>query len=220
MSASPLHTSNPSTTLTRGHKKKARTRQTLLDAAIEIYAQEGISALTLNDLASKANVSNGTIYNYFKTREDVLEAVSIELANQFSDYITLISSNIHSGSHRTVIGIRMFIQRALLDFNWAKALLHVIHFDKGMRSTLANAVRKDLKAGLDEGIFNYVDEEIALTLLISSTIGLLINIVESRYKEGDDLKLIEMILKALGVNPMLAPKIARLNLPEIITPSS
>ena len=113
MFAASSNTPDTSTALTRGHKKKARTRQTLLDAAMEIYAQDGISALTLNDLAVKANVSNGTIYNYFKTREDVLEAVSIELANQFSEYITLVSANIHSGSHRTVIGIRMIIQRAL-----------------------------------------------------------------------------------------------------------
>ena len=214
MSASSLNDSTSPALLTRGHKKKARTRQTLLDAAMEIYAQDGISSLTLNDLANKANVSNGTIYNYFKTREEVLEAVSIELANQFSDYITLISSNIESGSHRTVIGIRMFIQRALVEPNWARALLHIVHFDKGMRSVLANAVRKDLRAGLIEGIFNYVDEEIALTLFISSAIGLLINIVEGRYHEGDDLKLIEMILKALGVDAIQAPQIARLEIPR------
>ena len=66
----------------------------------------------------------------------------------------------------------------------------------------------------------YVDEEIALTLFISSTIGLLIKIVEERYKEEDDLKLIEMILKALGVDPTLAPHIARLNIPDIVAPSS
>ncbi|MCM1958225.1 TetR/AcrR family transcriptional regulator [Acinetobacter modestus] len=214
MSASMLHASNAPEKLTRGHKKKARTRQTLLEAAMEIYAQEGISTLTLNDLATKANVSNGTIYNYFKTREDVLEAVSIELANQFSDYITLVSSNIESGSHRTVIGIRMFIQRALVEPNWARALLHIVHYDKGMRSVLANAVRKDLNAGLNEGIFKYIDEEIALTLFISSAIGLLINIVEERYREGDDLKLIEMLLKALGVDATLAPQIARLEIPQ------
>lgn len=201
--------------ITRGHKKKARTRQALLDAAMDIYAQDGISSLTLNDLAAKANVSNGTIYNYFKTREEVLEAVSIELANIFGEYIKSISQHISSGSHRTVIGIRLFIRRALFELNWAKALLHVIHFDKGIRSTLANAVRNDLNDGLEEGIFDYSNEEVALTLLISSTFGVLITVVENRYVEGDDIKLVEMILKALGTDPKIVPQIARLEIPPL-----
>ncbi|HCB40298.1 MAG TPA: TetR/AcrR family transcriptional regulator, partial [Gammaproteobacteria bacterium] len=67
--------------LTRGFKKKARTRQTLVDAAIRIYAEKGVGALLLNELAERAGVSNGTVYNYFKTREEVLQAVGIELAN-------------------------------------------------------------------------------------------------------------------------------------------
>ncbi|MBC9228498.1 TetR/AcrR family transcriptional regulator [bacterium SPL81] len=199
---------------TRGHKKKARTKQALIDAALEIYAQGGISDLTLNDLASRANVSNGTIYNYFKTREEVLEAVSIELANQFSDQITMMSQHITSGSVRTILGMRMFIQRALNDIDWAKALLHVIHFNSGMRSTVANAVRRDLNDGLKEGIFHIVDEEIALTMLVSSTIGVLISIVEGRYNQGDDLKLAEMLLKAFGVLPDQVAKIANMNIVE------
>lgn len=199
---------------TRGHKKKARTRQSLIDAALEIYAQGGISDLTLNDLASHANVSNGTIYNYFKTREEVLEAVSIELANQFSDHITMMSQHITSGSVRTILGMRMFIQRALNDIDWAKALLHVIHFNSGMRSTVANAVRRDLNDGQKEGVFHIVDEEIALTMLVSSTIGVLISIVEGRYNQGDDLKLAEMLLKAFGVLPDQVAKIANMNIVE------
>ena len=43
--------------LTRGFKKKARTRQTLVDAAIRIYAEKGVGALLLNELAERAGVS-------------------------------------------------------------------------------------------------------------------------------------------------------------------
>ena len=51
--------------LTRGHKKRARTRQSLIEAALRIYARKGVGELALNELAAEAEVSNGTIYNYF-----------------------------------------------------------------------------------------------------------------------------------------------------------
>jgi AcrR family transcriptional regulator len=48
--------------LTRGHKKKARTRQQLLEAALRIYARKGAGDLALNELAEECGVSNGTVY--------------------------------------------------------------------------------------------------------------------------------------------------------------
>ena len=65
---------DPSPTLTRGHKKKARTRQLLLDTALEVLAEQG-EGFTVADLASRAGVSHGTFYNYFSDRDQLIEAL-------------------------------------------------------------------------------------------------------------------------------------------------
>ena len=213
-SADHSYTQNiPDTPLTRGHKKKARTRQILLDAAMQIYAELGVTGLTLNDLATKANVSNGTIYNYFKTREEVLSAVGLELADQFSLSISFLSQHIESGSQRLVIGLRMFVLRALREPSWAKALIHVVHFDQGIRSTLANYIRGDLQAGLQEGVLDYEDEDLALSMVVFSTMGRLIGVVEGMHVEGQDIKHAAMVLRALGADTATANRLARLELP-------
>lgn len=203
--------------LTRGHKKKARTRQILLDAALQIYAELGVTGLTLNDLAAKANVSNGTIYNYFKTREEVLSAVGIELADQFSLSISFLSQHVESGSQRLVIGLRMFVLRALREPSWAKALIHVVHFDQGIRSTLANYIRGDLQAGLQEGVLDYEDQDLALSMVVFSTMGRLIGVVEGVHIEGQDIKHAAMVLRALGADAATANRLARLALPPFST---
>lgn len=51
-------------------------------------------------------MSNGTVYNYFRTREQVLEAVSLELAVQLSRHIAAVSVGIASGAERLTIGMR------------------------------------------------------------------------------------------------------------------
>ncbi len=202
--------------LTRGHKKKAKTRQTLVDAALRIYARRGGGELTLNELAEEANVSHGTIYNYFQTREEVLEAVGLALADQFSQSISVLSAGVESGAERMSIGVRMFVCRAMADSAWANAVIHVIHYDEGMRSLVAANVRSDLQAGFREGSFEYSDEEVALALVVSCAIGALNSIAEGLGVVDHDIKIAEMVLKALGLSSNEARRIAHLPLPKII----
>lgn len=205
---------SPAEPLTRGHKKRARTRQGLLDAALRLFARQDVAATALQELATEAEVSTGTIYNYFRTREELAEAVGVALASEFSETITELSRGISSGSRRLAIGVRMFIRQAQADPQWANALVRVIHFDRAMHSKLAGYVLNDLRAGLAEGILGYVEEGIALDLVVSAATGAIRATLEGRAVPEHDVRVTEMILLALGATPAKAKKIAALPLPQ------
>lgn len=211
--ATPAPAADSGEELTRGHKKKARTRQQLLDAALRIYARKGAGELALNELAEEAGVSNGTVYNYFRTREEVLEAVGLELAVQLSHHVAVVSEGITRGAERTAIGVRTFLGRASADPEWASALLSVVRYAEGMRSALALYVRADLQAGLEQGDFRYADEGVAMTLVVSATMGAMAAIVDGDAVAQHDSIVAEMILLALGVTAAKARRIAWLPLP-------
>ena len=206
--------SNQQEPLTRGFKKKARTRQALVDAAMRIYAEKGVGELLLNELAEQAAVSNGTVYNYFKTREDVLQAVGIELANQLSHRITAVSEGIENGAERVVVGVRMFIHQGRQDPVWASAVVRVFQYDKTIRSVVGNNLRGDLQLGLRQGVLSYANEEIAMALVASATIGAMTTILDGFDQPEYDAIIAEMLLKALGMAPAKARRIAYLPLPE------
>lgn len=199
--------------LTRGHKKRERTRRGLVDAALRLIARKEVGEIALLDVASEAAVSNGTIYNYFRTRDEVLEAVGIAMASEFSDAISSLSSDVHCGAQRLAIGVRMFVCRAAYDHQWANALLRIIHSDQAMRSRLAAHVLGDLRDGLRAGTFSYEDEGIALDMVVSCTTGAMRSVVDGRVVAEHDQRVAEMILKALGVTPAKAKKIAGKPLP-------
>ncbi|MCE6981119.1 TetR/AcrR family transcriptional regulator [Pseudomonas frederiksbergensis] len=199
--------------LTRGHKKRERTRRGLVDAALRLVARKEVGEIALLDVASEAAVSNGTIYNYFRTRDEVLEAVGIAMASEFSDAISALSSDVNCGAQRLSIGVRMFVCRAAYDHQWANALLRIIHSDQAMRSRLAAHVLGDLRDGLRAGTFAYEDEGIALDMVVSCTTGAMRSVVEGRVVAEHDQRVAEMILKALGVTPAKARKIAGKPLP-------
>nr|WP_086938712.1 TetR/AcrR family transcriptional regulator [Thaumasiovibrio occultus] len=70
--------------------KKTRTRlspekrkQQLLDYAITVFARRGIGRAGHADIADMAEVSVATVFNYFPTREDLVDQVLSEVATNF-----------------------------------------------------------------------------------------------------------------------------------------
>jgi AcrR family transcriptional regulator len=51
------------------------TRDKLVEAAREVFAERGFAGTRMGDLADAAGVAHGTVYTYFDTKEDVLLAV-------------------------------------------------------------------------------------------------------------------------------------------------
>lgn len=57
-------------------KKDDTLRGTLLDCAREMAETQGAAAITIRNLAQKAGVATGTVYNYFADKEEILLALT------------------------------------------------------------------------------------------------------------------------------------------------
>ena len=55
-------------------RKDARPAE-LLDAALEVFAEKGFAAARMEDIATRAGASKGTIYLYFPSKEAVFQAL-------------------------------------------------------------------------------------------------------------------------------------------------
>ncbi len=72
------------TTVTNGFqsrraRKKATMRAQIVAAAIRLFSEHGIEAITVDQIAAAADVGKGTIYNYFQTKEDIVVAFMVDL---------------------------------------------------------------------------------------------------------------------------------------------
>ena len=61
--------------LSRRERKKQQNRQRLLDCAIHLFQTQGFDATTVDDIAEAADVSRGTFFNYFPTKEHLLDDI-------------------------------------------------------------------------------------------------------------------------------------------------
>ena len=55
-------------------RKEARPEE-IIDAALELFVERGFAAARLEDVAARAGVSKGTLYLYFKNKEELFKAV-------------------------------------------------------------------------------------------------------------------------------------------------
>ncbi|HDQ03411.1 MAG TPA: TetR/AcrR family transcriptional regulator [Deltaproteobacteria bacterium] len=58
---------------------REKKRAEIAQKAIEVLAKRGFQATTIQDIANAAGLGKGTIYHYFKTKEEILWAVSEQM---------------------------------------------------------------------------------------------------------------------------------------------
>lgn len=63
------------------------TRQILSVTEI-LIAEIGIQNLSMRKIATKADLALGTLYLYFKTKDDLLDKLAVDLAERFEYYVT------------------------------------------------------------------------------------------------------------------------------------
>ncbi len=73
--------------LSRKEKEKLFRRATILDAAVSIFAKKGYRDTTLDEIAITSEFGKGTIYNYFKSKEDIYSAIIDDVSANLYDII-------------------------------------------------------------------------------------------------------------------------------------
>ncbi len=59
-------------------ERSAQSRGKLIDTALELFSSKGYTGTTVKDIAKEAGVTDGLIYHYFSSKEELLHAVLAE----------------------------------------------------------------------------------------------------------------------------------------------
>ena len=68
------------TASSRREQTKIQNRETILAAARQVFGQLGFAAATVRDIIRATPLASGTFYNYFKSKEEVYQALRDEVA--------------------------------------------------------------------------------------------------------------------------------------------
>ena len=74
--------------LSRREREKLRQRREMIAAAIALFSEKGYHNVSMHEIAGKAEFAVGTLYKFFKNKEDLYSALTAERAEQFHGALT------------------------------------------------------------------------------------------------------------------------------------
>ena len=74
--------------LPRREREKLKQRQDMLAAALELFSEKGFHNVSMHEIAQKSEFAIGTLYKFFKNKEDLYKALMLEQADKFGEALT------------------------------------------------------------------------------------------------------------------------------------
>ena len=87
-------------------EKKDWTKRAVLTAAKRVFFQKGYLNTTVNEIATRARVSNGAIYLYFKSKDDLYLSLMMPVLEEFGQALKDLERKLNDDPHmngRTLI---------------------------------------------------------------------------------------------------------------------
>jgi AcrR family transcriptional regulator len=75
--------------LPRREREKVAQRQEMLAAALDLFSERGYRNVSMQEIAEKAEFAIGTLYKFFRSKEDFYKALITERANTFDEALKL-----------------------------------------------------------------------------------------------------------------------------------
>ncbi len=200
----------------RIERRKARTRAGLLAAARELFAANGVQQTTIAEIAGHADIAIGSFYNYFATKDELLDALlADELARQLRR-LRERQAEVSDPAEKISIAHRHLVRAAAEDANWAWLLVRLEAPYRIAWSVLGPAARSDLREGIEAGRFEVTDE----TLALNASAGALFAVIHARLVgelgEDSDSGHAELVLRSFGLHRREAAEVAHRPLPPVV----
>jgi len=74
--------------LSRKEREYVRHRQEILQTAQKLFSEKGFHNVTMQEVARKAEFAIGTLYKFFKNKEDIYKSLIVEQADRFHETLT------------------------------------------------------------------------------------------------------------------------------------
>ena len=162
--------------------KKAIRRESIIQAAIEIFSKKGFQAATISEIAQRAGVAEGSIYQYFKNKEDLFFSIPVEKTKEFRTQLELHLAGILGTFNKIRKFVWYFLYFFSVNAEYGRMLMLDMRVSKSfVRTDTYNFLKKSvshileiIEEGQREGV---IRKDIDIYILRHLVLGVLEHIV-------------------------------------------
>lgn len=188
-------------TVTRTQRQQARTRRQLLDAGRSLIAAKGVSGLRVQEITELADVALGSFYNYFPSKDELVEAIITEtLSDLASATITETSDDTDPAEIVAMANVQV-IGLAQREPDLARLIVNIAHSESLFGQAVHPYARMAVERGIATGRFSVPDLEVLLTSVIGGAFALIREILDGHHNPDAAEAFARYVLASLGVRP-------------------
>ncbi len=197
-------------------RRKARTRQALVDAAVQLIAEGRGDRASIQEITEAADIGLGSFYNHFDRKHQLFTTASGEMLEPWGQMIDRACAGIADPAEVFAVSFRISGRLGRTHPRIARFLAGTARDVLDAPIGLVPRARRDIKVGQAAGRFTVPDAEIALAAVAGGLLGLLRQL--ERHPEDDQAvvdQLAEAMLRMLGIPAAEAARLAALPLAGI-----
>ncbi len=103
-------------------------RETILQAAMEVFLEQGYSETRLIDIAKRAGVVISTLYLYFDSKEEMVRAIAQRERLQLIEQLVLLLKNLKDRA-----GVLQFVETVFIFASTHRDALRMVHLDSSFK---------------------------------------------------------------------------------------
>ena len=159
-------------------RKKTIRKQQIIQAAIEVFSKSNFQNASISEIARKADIAEGTIYQYFKNKEDLFFSIPAQKTKEFCEELDLHLQGIHDAVSKIRKLIWYYLYFFKMNQDYARTLMLEMRVSKsfiqsktyGSLKGFTDKVLEIIKEGQTEGIVRkdinqYLIRELMLGIL-------------------------------------------------------
>jgi AcrR family transcriptional regulator len=216
--AMPSDRPDPSGPVSRGERRKALTRQKLINAARALLASNTEAGASIQDITDAADVGFGSFYNHFSSKAELFEAAVAEVLEELGRLLDALGSDVDDPAVAFARSVRLTVRLAVTRPETAQVLVRHGMAYMDADNGLAPRALRDINAGVASGRFRVHDPRLAL----ATTAGALLAVLHVSLVAPDGVtdsmcdEATEYLLRMLGLPLDEAHALATGPLPDLL----
>ena len=188
-------------------------------AALKLFAEKGVTSVTVSELADAAGIARGTIYNNVASIDSLFEDVAGELILEMHRRLKASSVGIDDPVLRLANGARYYLWRAHDDPTWGRFINRFALSSPSLQALWSGQLRLDLVEGAKQGRYDLEVGrlQVAMSFIAGGVLaGMLLVLDGHRTWRKAGPEVAELILRSLGISRQEARTLATRELPPLL----
>jgi AcrR family transcriptional regulator len=196
-------------------RSQERKREALVQAGYKVMSKKGIDQATMQEIADLADVGAGTVYSYFKSKDELAIAVMERLMYDLALRIEAVTDSFADPAQVYAFGVRAVIEAATTDIRWKQLLYRSEVLADAMHRRMGPFAIRDLEKATKAGRFRVKDASLTFKMAAHAIVGACLSVTRGDFSADSVEEIVVRTLCMTGIGEAEAIELANRERPPL-----